>query len=142
MSIQRNRPHSGKRGFRRLSFDEAYPHAERAIEIRERLTGPLSPEDRDSLQAELRAVDNKLTPAFRQSSGPFRSMVRKAAKVWIEQRGGMPNISDFIREFQSREDAVRHRSCGPVPASDDAIRKILREMGVRGRSGRPPGATN
>jgi hypothetical protein len=139
VSIRQNRRPAGKGGFRRLSFDEAYPYAERAIDIREKLAGAVSAEDRDRLQAELRAIDNKLTPAFRQSSAPFRSMVRREAKAWMAQHGGaMPNISEFIRHFQSRPHTIRHRATGSVRATDDAIRKILRGMGIRGEPGRRP----
>jgi hypothetical protein len=129
-----------KRGFHKLSFDDAYSEAEKAVEIEEKLSGSLASDDRDRLQAELRAIGNKLTPAFRQYSAPFRSEVRKEAKAWMAQRGGaMPNISEFIRHFQSLPSAERLRKFGKLAATDSAIQKILRDMGIRGKAGRPPG---
>ena len=127
----------GKRGFRKLQFDEAFSYAAEEAAIAEELDGALTDLERKLLEEARGALANRLTPAFRQSSGPFESMVRKAAAAWMDANGGsMPNISDFIRNFQSRPDAKRARKFGPV-AGDSAIRKILRKMGMRGEPGRP-----
>ncbi|HEY8592048.1 MAG TPA: hypothetical protein VIL42_04185 [Sphingomicrobium sp.] len=95
------KPH-GRGGFKELSFDEAFDHAVEEAEIAEELQGPLTDVERGLLAEARKSLANRLTPAFRQSSGPFKSMVRREAKAWMSQHGGaMPNISEFIRHFQS-----------------------------------------
>jgi hypothetical protein len=120
-----------KRGFRRLSFDEAFPLAVEEAELEERLARPLTDVERQQLEARRRGLGNKITPAFRQASARLDSMVRREATAWKAQHAGMPNINAFIRHFQSLPNSKRLYQRGTMqPLSDDAIRKKLRKMGL------------
>jgi hypothetical protein len=127
-----------KGGFHPLSFDAGFAAAVSVEEIRQELSGPLPPHEREEKRSALRSLENKITPAARQSSAPFERMVRSEAAAWSKQHGGMPNISDFIRHFQSLACARRLRWTADklTPATDDAIRKILRNAGFSGSRGR------
>jgi hypothetical protein len=135
------RKESARRGFKLLSFDEAWPivleHSETQVELRK----PLSGSERSRLRLKLRSLDNKITPAARQYYAPFESMVRSEAHAWISRHGGMRNISEFIRHFRSLSCAwrVRSQSGKTVAAGAEAIREILKKNGIFwGKLGRPP----
>lgn len=131
-----------KTGFRRLSFDEAYSVALDQLDALAELRKPLSKDARMSARKKLRSINNRITPAARQSSAAFESAVLSEAMAWIRRHGDMRNIGDFIRHFQSLACAkrVRWKSGSATPATDDAVRKILRNFGIRGRPGRPRGS--
>jgi hypothetical protein len=57
---------------------------------------------------------------------------------WKRDHPGEFNASRFIEHFLELPCAVRHYvGGGAVPLTQSAMRKILRELGFRGRRGRP-----
>lgn len=136
-SLSAGAPPAG--GFRRRTFDEAFSMWCEAEAIRDELARPLARGERAERRTRLRGLENMLVPAARQSSAAFERMVLSEAKAWTERHGGMPNISAFIRHFQSLSCATRLRwKSGKLARSGDAaVRKILRKGGFRGERGRP-----
>lgn len=128
-----------KGGFRALTYDAAFDTAverENAISMAKIARNAA---EREFWRNQIRVRGNQITPAWRQASAPFASMVRAEAAAWIEVHGGMPNVAEFIKHFQSLACATRLRwmSGRLEHASDDAVRKILVRGGIHNPRARP-----
>lgn len=118
-----------KRGFRKLSFDEAFNEAELEVAIEEELNGPLTDYERQLLEGWRRESANKLSPAISQATSRLDALLRLEARAWMIAHNGMPNIGEFIRYFKALPDTKRRYSGGASRAlTDDALRKRLKKL--------------
>jgi glycerol-3-phosphate O-acyltransferase len=129
----------GKGGFKKLSFEEAFPLSSQLEEAIAHLSAASTDSERAHWSGTVQALGNRITPACRQAAASFHSAIAKEAIVWAKQHGGISNIADFIRHIQALDSVsrVRRKSGKVVPIQPDTVRKVLRKIGVQGQRGRP-----
>jgi len=122
-----------------LTFDEAFSKACELLTAERNLSSSRCCAERVKLRAKMKVLENRITPAARSASLPFRRAVLKAAIEDLKEYGSHSPIR-VIREVRFRG---WNRRCDAVTGeekslTDDAIRKALRHYGFRGLPGRPP----
>ncbi len=129
-----------RRGFRRLSFEEAWPKAVDHFIALEAAEVATTPEECERFNATAKSLGNRISPAAKQAVSPMIADIRREVSEWKRTHPGPLNVSQFIAHFSSLPQSVRHyRAGGTSPLKPDALRKILRRLGYIGRPGRPPG---
>lgn len=121
-----------------LSFDEAFAAACKLLADERKLMSSRCCSERAKLRKQIKALDNRITPAARQAAIAAHRTILEIAQQDLALHGSF-NRARVLRGIRARQAAGRlYRGSGRTrQLSDDAIRKLLRKYGFRGKPGRP-----
>lgn len=88
--------------------------------------------------ATAQGILNKIVPPVVQAAASVRSDIRREGWRWFQLHGFDANITRCVEYLKAGGWTTRRYQHGQeLQLTDSAIRKILRSLGITGKSGRP-----